>query len=95
MTFVQTSHAPDGVNSGMKRASVTFSDEVEGKLNDYLERQSAPPSLSTLVNIALADYLERQRWLERGHRAAEGELELFVSDAEVEPDVSVNHDAYL
>ena len=79
----------------MKRASVTFTDEVENKVQDYLERQSAPPSLSSLVNTALADYLGRQKWAERGHRAAEGELELPVSDSEVEPDVSLNHDAYL
>ena len=79
----------------MKRASVTFTDEVEVRLDAYLERQSAPPSLSKLVNTALADYLERQAWLERGYRAASEELDLPVSDAEVEADVSLNHDAYL
>ncbi len=79
----------------MKRASVTFTDEVETKVLEYLERENVPPSLSTLVNTALADYLDRQKWSKRGHRTAEGALELPVSDSEVEPDVSLNHDAYL
>ena len=78
----------------MKRASITFSETLESKLEAYLQSKATPPSLSTLVNVALEEYLDKQAWLERGHVKTKGELTLPVSTAEVEPDVSLNHDKY-
>lgn len=79
----------------MKRASITFPDDLERKLEHYLSSQKVPPSLNTLVKVALEDYLDKQKWLERDYREASGELKLPTSNADVEPDVSQNHDAYL
>jgi metal-responsive CopG/Arc/MetJ family transcriptional regulator len=76
----------------MKRASITFPDDLESQIAAYLRAQATPPSLSKLVQVALREYLERQAWLEREVRPAKGPLNLPVSDAEVEPDVSVRHD---
>jgi metal-responsive CopG/Arc/MetJ family transcriptional regulator len=42
----------------MKRATITFPDELEQKLNAYLKGQRTPPSLSTVVQVALDEYLE-------------------------------------
>lgn len=79
----------------MKRATITFPDALEKKLNAYLSQQRTPPSLSTLVQVALEDYLERQRWLALEPRSPTAALELPISDAEVEADVSARPDDYL
>ena len=79
----------------MKRTSVTLTDSTQQVLDDYLSSRPAAPSLSTLINVALTDYISRQKLMERGYRAAQGELNLPISDAEVEPDVSINHDDYV
>lgn len=79
----------------MKRATITFSDDLEAKLSAYLAEQKTPPSLNTVVQTALEEFLEAQKWdaLEL-HAPRKPELELPVSDAEVEPSVSLNHDRY-
>ena len=79
----------------MKRATITFSDELEAKLSTYLSEQKTPPSLNTVVHTALEEFLEAQKWqaLEL-HSPTKPELELPTSDADVEPDVSVKHDQY-
>lgn len=79
----------------MKRATITFPDALEKKLEAYLAEQRTPPSLSTVVQVALEEYLENQKWLAREMRLPTGPLELPVSDAEVEGDVSANVDRYL
>lgn len=79
----------------MKRATITFPDSLEQKLNAYLAQQRTPPSLSTVVQVALDEYLENQKWAGLEVTPATASLELPVSDAEVEGDVSVNHDTYL
>lgn len=80
----------------MKRATITFSDGLERKINAYLERQAVPPSLSALVQAALTEYLDNRQWLEREYRPPQGALTLPVSaTAAVEPDVSAKHDRYL
>jgi metal-responsive CopG/Arc/MetJ family transcriptional regulator len=80
----------------MKRATITFPDELERKLEAYLKRQAAPPSLSSLVQTALDEYLEHQKWREREYRPPESVLTLPISNAEaVEPEVSAEHDRYL
>ncbi len=78
----------------MKRATITFSDDLEAKLNTYMTGQKTPPSLNTVVQTALEEFLEAQKWAAVELQPAKGQLELPTSDAEVEPDVSLNHDAY-
>lgn len=79
----------------MKRATITFSDTLEAKLNTYMSEQRTPPSLNTVVQTALEAFLEAQKWdaLELRQPSKPG-LELPISDAEAEPDVSLNHDRY-
>ena len=95
VTRIVTPLAPSGVNLGMKRASITFSDELESKLENYLKAQTTPPSLSSVVQVALEEYLDKQAFLVRGYKAATSELDLPVSDAEVKADVSLNHDKFV
>ena len=79
----------------MKRATITFPDDLETKLNAYLAEQKTPPSLNTVVQTALEAFLEAEKWAALELRTpTRPDLELPVSDAEVEPDVSINHDSY-
>jgi metal-responsive CopG/Arc/MetJ family transcriptional regulator len=79
----------------MKRATVTFPDALEQKLEAYLAQQRTPPSLSTVVQVALNEYLENQKWTGLEATPATAPLELPVSLTEVEHDLSANHDQYL
>ena len=82
------------LNWSMKRATITFTDDLETKLSSYMAEQKTPPSLNTVVQTALEEFLEAQKWAAVELQPAKGRLELPTSDAEVEPDVSLNHDAY-
>lgn len=42
---------------GMKRATITLSDELEAEVEEYLAAQPAPPSLTSLVQAALRSFL--------------------------------------
>lgn len=64
----------------MKRATITFPDALEKKLEAYLAEQRTPPSLSTVVQVALEEYLENQKWAKYEVRLASGPLELTVAD---------------
>ncbi len=79
----------------MKRASITFSDDLETKLESYLKAQPTPPSLASLVQVAVEEFLDKQAFIMRGYKQATAELDLPVSDTEVETDVSLNHNQYL
>lgn len=79
----------------MKRATVTFPDALEQKLEAYLSRQRTPPSLSTVVQVALDEYLETQKWAEYDIRPARGTFNLTVSEeGSTDSDVSLNHHSY-
>ena len=83
------------INCGMKRATITFSNELEAKLHAYLAEQKTPPSLNTVVQTALEEFFEAQKWDAVELRSPTNpHLELPVSDADVEPDVSLNHNHY-
>ena len=60
----------------MKRVTVTVTDELERDLNAYLSEQDTPPSLTTVMQVALRDFLRAQRLREREYRPAEGPLRL-------------------
>lgn len=79
----------------MKRATITFPDALEQKLNAYLQRQRTPPSLSTVVQVALDEYLENQKWAAYDVQPARGPLSITLAEeGSGESDVSINHDAY-
>jgi len=70
--------------------------DLEAKLNAYMTGQKTPPSLNTVVQTALEEFLEAQKWDAVELRPpVKPYFELPVSDAEVEPDVSLNHDHYV
>jgi hypothetical protein len=75
----------------MKRATMTFPDDLAEALDRYVKAQEAAPALTTVVQAALREYL-RERGFLRPYRA------LKITPAEKGSglgDVSVNHDRYL
>lgn len=79
----------------MKRATITFSDALEQKLSAYMAQQRTPPSLNTVVQVALDEFLENQQWVGRDLRPATGPLNITVSEeGSRERDISVDHDKY-
>jgi hypothetical protein len=75
----------------MKRATMTFPDDLAKAMDDYLQSQDAPPSLTTVMQAALREYL-RERGFLREFRP------LKITPAKKgsgRSDVSQNHDLYL
>ena len=75
----------------MKRATITFPDDLAKAMDDYLQSQDAPPSLTTVMQAALREYL-RERGFLREFRP------LKITPAKKgsgRSDVSQNHDLYL
>ena len=79
----------------MKRATITFPDALERKLEAYLAQHRTPPTLSTVVQVALDEYLENQKWIEYDIRPARGPFAVTVAEeGSGEPGVSANHHSY-
>lgn len=84
----------------MKRATITLPDELNGRLNAYLEAQPVPPSLTKIMQTALEQFLqqqERQRELtQRGYKPPSKWPVTFPVDEQGsgKADISINHDAY-
>ncbi len=74
----------------MKRATVTFPDDLAKAVDDYVQTQEAPPALTTVVQAALREYLR-----ERGFLRAYKPLNIKPVGRSGRSDVSVNHDFYL
>lgn len=75
----------------MKRATVTFSDDIAQAVDDYLRAQEAPPALTTVVQAALREYLE-----ERGFLQPYKPLKIRPAKrGSGSSDGSINHDLYL
>jgi hypothetical protein len=75
----------------MKRATMTIPDDLAKAMDDYLQSQDAPPSLTTVMQAALREYL-RERGFLREFRP------LKITPAKKgsgRSDVSQNHDLYL
>lgn len=75
----------------MKRATMTFPDDLARAMDDYLQSQEAPPALTTVMQAALREYL-RERGFLREFRP------LKITPAKKgsgRSDVSQNHDLYL
>jgi hypothetical protein len=74
----------------MKRATMTFPDDIAKAVEDYLAAQEAPPSLTTVVQAALRQYLG-----ERGFLPVHRTLRITPAGRGGRRDVSQEHDAYL
>lgn len=70
---------------------MTFPDDLAKAMDDYLQSQDAPPSLTTVMQAALREYL-RERGFLREFRP------LKITPAKKgsgRSDISENHDLYL
>ena len=74
----------------MKRATMTFPDDLAKAMDDYLQSQEAPPSLTTVMQAALREYLR-----ERGFLREFRPLKITPKGKSGRSDVSRNHDLYL
>jgi hypothetical protein len=74
----------------MKRATMTFPDDLAQAMEDYLQSQEAPPSLTTVMQAALREYLR-----ERGFLREFRPLKITPKGNSGRSDVSQNHDLYL
>jgi hypothetical protein len=75
----------------MKRATMTLPDDLAEAVESYQQAQEAPPSLTTVVQAALRQYLGERGFL-RKHRT------LIITPAKKgsgRQDVSQRHDHYL
>jgi hypothetical protein len=74
----------------MKRATMTFPDDLAEAMDNYVRAQEAPPALTAVVQAALREYL-RERGFLREYRP------LRITPAKRgsgRSDVSINHDLY-
>ena len=69
---------------------MTFPDDLAKAMDDYLESQDAPPSLTTVMQAALREYLR-----ERGFLREFRPLKITPKGNSGRSDVSQNHDLYL
>jgi len=74
----------------MKRATITFPDDLAEAVANYLRAQETPPALTTVMQAALREYL-RERGFLRSYRP----LKLRPLGNSGRTDVSINHDLYL
>lgn len=74
----------------MKRATITFPDDIANAVDLYLKAQETPPAMTTVVQAALREYLQ-----ERGFLRTYKPLKLRPLGNSGRRDVSTNHDLYL
>jgi hypothetical protein len=74
----------------MKRATITFPDDLAEAVKQYIKTQEAPPAMTTVVQAALREYLQG-----RGFLQAYKPLKLKPLGNSGRSDVSKNHDLYL
>jgi metal-responsive CopG/Arc/MetJ family transcriptional regulator len=82
--------------ASMKRATITLPDDLERELDAYIERQEAGPSITSVVQAALRDFLTAQRLKELEYRPARGPIRITPADAgSGRTDIGIDHDRYL
>jgi hypothetical protein len=75
----------------MRRATVTIPDDLAKAVESYLRAQEARPALTTVVQVALRQYLT-----ERGYLRAVGPLRITpAKHGSGDRDVSQVHDRYM
>jgi hypothetical protein len=75
----------------MKRATMTLPDDLAQAVERYMASQEAPPTLTTVVQVALRRYLS-----ERGFLRTRQTLAITPArKGSGRSDVSQNHDRYL
>lgn len=80
----------------MRRATVTIPDDLEAALEHYLDSQDPAPSLTAILQTALARFLREQKLEARGYEPPKGPLRITPAPAGKGPsDVAAEHDRYL
>lgn len=74
----------------MKRATITFPDDLAEAVDLYLKTQETPPAMTSVVQAALREFLQ-----ERGFLRVYKPLKLRPLGNSGRSDVSKNHDLYL
>jgi len=75
----------------MKRATITFPDDLAEALDDYIRTQEVAPALTTVVQTALREYLSQRGFL-RPYKPLKIRPAKHGSGSR---DGSINHDRYL
>jgi hypothetical protein len=74
----------------MKRATMTFPDDLAEALDEYIHMQDVTPALTAVMQAALREYLR-----ERGFLRPYKPLKITPADrGSGRSDVSLNHDRY-
>jgi hypothetical protein len=74
----------------MKRATMTLPDDLAEAVDSYRQSQEAPPSLTTVVQTALREYLRQ-----RGFLGTRRPFKITPVGRSGRSDISREHDAYL
>jgi hypothetical protein len=75
----------------MKRATMTFPDDLADAIESYRQSQDAPPALTTVMQAAIREYLR-----ERGFLQPYKPLKITPAKrGSASSDGSINHDFYL
>ena len=74
----------------MKRATISFSDDLSEAVEEYRKSLELPASLTAVVQAALQEYLQA-RGFQRPYKA----LRITSKGSSGRSDVSQNHDMYL
>lgn len=74
----------------MKRATITFPDDLAEAVEQYVKTQDTAPAMTAVVQAALREFLQ-----ERGFLRAYKPLRLRPLGNSGRSDVSRNHDLYL
>jgi len=75
----------------MKRATITFPDDLAEAMESYMQSQEAPPALTTVVQTAVRHYLTERGFLRRRRN-----FEITPArKGSGRSDVSQQHDRYL
>jgi len=74
----------------MKRATMTFPDDLAEAVDNYVRAQETPPALTTVMQAALREFLR-----ERGFLRTYKPLKITPKGNSGRSDVSRNHDLYL
>jgi metal-responsive CopG/Arc/MetJ family transcriptional regulator len=73
----------------MKRATITFPDDLADAVDQFRDAQETPPTLTTLMQTALREFLQ-----DRGFLRSQRRLRLGPVGRSGRSDVSRNHDDY-
>jgi hypothetical protein len=80
----------------MRRATITLPDDLEVRVERFLEQQDPEPSLTALVQTALRRYLDEVEWARRAYVPPSEPLRITpAEEGSGHAETSVEHDRVL